>query len=725
MVNNKKLYSKLLLLIIAILILTGTQTLAASVARVTGLKTQTVSETQVVISWNKITNITGYQVYVKEDNGAYEHIGNTTSTRVSISNLEKGETYSIKVRAYKTTNGSTTYGSFSTAITFTTKGSNSSDDNTSTTVNRATNLKVGTVTETTVKLTWTKSSNATGYQVYIKEKNGTYENLGSVTNANVTISGLEAGKTYYVKVRAYRTVNGTTTYATQYSNEVNFTTKSSTSSDDNTSTTVNRATNLKVGTVTETTVKLTWTKSSNATGYQVYIKEKNGTYENLGSVTNANVTISGLEAGKTYYVKVRAYRTVNGTTTYATQYSNEVNFTTKGTSSDTDTALGTVTNLKVGTVTETTAKLTWNKVTNATGYEVYIRTATGSYEKIGNTTNTNVTILGLTEGTTYYVKIRAFRIVNGTTTYAKNYSSEVKVVTDSEEEEITKPAQVTNLKTKNITKTTTDLMWNRVTGATGYEIYLRTAGTSYSSQGTTTNTYGTLINLTANTTYYAKVRACKTVNGTTVYGDFSTEVIFTTAKESTAQEPDTTINKVLNLKVDATTTQAKLTWDATTDIDGYEIYVNNQGKGYISLGKTSKTSATIIGLVAGKTYNVKVRAYKDVNGTITYGEFSDEVTFTTTTEETLGAITNLQVSLSSKQAKLTWDKVPTATRYEVYIKLPGEEYRMLGTVGNIDNVRIVNLTVGSSYSVKMRAYKVVNGTTVYGDFSNEVTFTAE
>ena len=621
MVNNKKLYSKLLLLIIAILILTGTQTLAASVARVTGLKTQTVSETQVVISWNKITNITGYQVYVKEDNGAYEHIGNTTSTRVSISNLEKGETYSIKVRAYKTTNGSTTYGSFSTAITFTTKGSNSSDDNTSTTVNRATNLKVGTVTETTVKLTWTKSSNATGYQVYIKEKNGTYENLGSVTNANVTISGLEAGKTYYVKVRAYRTVNGTTTYATQYSNEVNF--------------------------------------------------------------------------------------------------------TTKGTSSDTDTALGTVTNLKVGTVTETTAKLTWNKVTNATGYEVYIRTATGSYEKIGNTTNTNVTILGLTEGTTYYVKIRAFRIVNGTTTYAKNYSSEVKVVTDSEEEEITKPAQVTNLKTKNITKTTTDLMWNRVTGATGYEIYLRTAGTSYSSQGTTTNTYGTLINLTANTTYYAKVRACKTVNGTTVYGDFSTEVIFTTAKESTAQEPDTTINKVLNLKVDATTTQAKLTWDATTDIDGYEIYVNNQGKGYISLGKTSKTSATIIGLVAGKTYNVKVRAYKDVNGTITYGEFSDEVTFTTTTEETLGAITNLQVSLSSKQAKLTWDKVPTATRYEVYIKLPGEEYRMLGTVGNIDNVRIVNLTVGSSYSVKMRAYKVVNGTTVYGDFSNEVTFTAE
>ena len=355
---------------------------------------------------------------------------------------------------------------------------------------------------------------------------------------------------------------------------------------------------------------------------------------------------------------------------------------------------------------------------------MYVRTVNGSYEKIGNATNNNVTINSLTEGTTYYIKVRAFRTVNGTTTYAKEYSNEVKFVTDSEEE-ITKPNQVTNLKTKNITATTTDLMWNRVSDANGYEIYLRTAGTGYSSQGTTSNTYATLRDLTANTTYYAKVRAYKVVNGTTVYGDFSAEVTFTTAKGSTETNPDETIAKVLNLKAETTTTQAKLTWDSVANVDGYEIYVNNQGKGYQSLGKTTNNAATIIGLSAGKTYNIKVRAYKVVNGITTYGEFSDELTITAPKEETLGTVTNLQATLSSKQAKLTWDFVSTATGYEVYIKLPGQGYKSLGTVSNRDNVRIVNLATGSSYSVKVRAYKVVNGTTIYGEFSNEVTFTAE
>ena len=599
---NKKVYSKLLLLIIVILILTSTQTLAASVARVTGLKTQSIGETQVVVSWNKLTSVTGYQVYVKTGNEAYKHIGNTTGTKVSITNLEEGETYSLKVRGYKTTNGSTSYGSFSTAITFTTKNTNT--DNGNTTVNKATNLKLNTVTETTAKLTWTKSSNATGYEVYVKEVNGAYKNIGKVTNANVTINGLAEGTTYYVKIRAFRTVNGTTTYAKEYSNEVKVTTKSS--STDNGSTTVNKATNLTLNTVTETTAKFTWTKSSNATGYEVHVKIPNGAYEKIGSVSSTNVTITNLQPG-----------------------------------------------------------------------------------------------------TTYYVKVRAFRTVNGTTTYAKEYSNEVKFVTDSEEE-ITKPNQVTNLKTKNITATTTDLMWNRVSDANGYEIYLRTAGTGYSSQGTTSNTYATLRDLTANTTYYAKVRAYKVVNGTTVYGDFSAEVTFTTAKGSTETNPDETIAKVLNLKAETTTTQAKLTWDSVANVDGYEIYVNNQGKGYQSLGKTTNNAATIIGLSAGKTYNIKVRAYKVVNGITTYGEFSDELTITAPKEETLGTVTNLQATLSSKQAKLTWDFVSTATGYEVYIKLPGQGYKSLGTVSNRDNVRIVNLATGSSYSVKVRAYKVVN-----------------
>ena len=64
MINNKKVYSKLLLLIIVVLAILGTQSLAATVSRVTGLKSEPVNSTEVKLSWNRITNVTGYEVYI-------------------------------------------------------------------------------------------------------------------------------------------------------------------------------------------------------------------------------------------------------------------------------------------------------------------------------------------------------------------------------------------------------------------------------------------------------------------------------------------------------------------------------------------------------------------------------------------------------------------------------------------------------------------------------------
>ncbi len=80
------------------------------------------------------------------------------------------------------------------------------------------------------------------------------------------------------------------------------------------------------------------------------------------------------------------------------------------------------------------------------------------------------------------------------------------------------------------------LTWTKVSGADGYDIYYR-ASTESSYTKLKTITDGTTVSyvkksLTQNTTYYFRIAAYRTVEGTTVEGDYSTAVSATTVKAS-------------------------------------------------------------------------------------------------------------------------------------------------------------------------------------------------
>ena len=66
-------------------------------------------------------------------------------------------------------------------------------------------------------------------------------------------------------------------------------------------------------------LNLNWTKiSKNTTAYEIYMStSKNGAYNLVGTTTNKNYTKGSLTKGKTYYFKVRAYRTVDNTKIYS------------------------------------------------------------------------------------------------------------------------------------------------------------------------------------------------------------------------------------------------------------------------------------------------------------------------------------------------------------------------------------------------------------------------
>ena len=64
----------------------------------------------------------------------------------------------------------------------------------------------------------------------------------------------------------------------------------------------------------------TWNDVARENGYQIYYAtSKTGTYKLLDTVRANDVseTCAGLTSGKTYYFKVRAYKTVNSTKVYS------------------------------------------------------------------------------------------------------------------------------------------------------------------------------------------------------------------------------------------------------------------------------------------------------------------------------------------------------------------------------------------------------------------------
>ncbi|MBQ4266949.1 MAG: fibronectin type III domain-containing protein, partial [Clostridia bacterium] len=166
------------------------------------------------------------------------------------------------------------------------------------------------------------------------------------------------------------------------------------------------------------------------------------------------------------------------------------------------------------TATQSTSaiKLTWKKVTGATGYRVYqYNSKTGKYEKIKTLTGTSYTVKKLKAGTTYKFAVKAYTKDNGETLWA---ASSVSMKT------ATKPATPTVKATAGSKQAT--ISWNKVTGATGYVVYMQDEFGDYEKLGSTKKTSYTRKKLTKGETYYFRVRAYKTVDGKNIYGGYKT-----------------------------------------------------------------------------------------------------------------------------------------------------------------------------------------------------------
>lgn len=157
--------------------------------------------------------------------------------------------------------------------------------------------------------------------------------------------------------------------------------------------------------------KITWRAVNGATAYQLYRStSKNGTYKYVKTTTAKSYTNTGLSTGKTYYYKVRAYRLKGRKKVHGS-------FTPAAAVKPVPATPGKV---KLKKVSTGRISFTWNKVSGASGYEVYRASSkTKTYSKVTTTTSLHYINYGLTKGRTYYYKVRAYKIVGSKKIYGK------------------------------------------------------------------------------------------------------------------------------------------------------------------------------------------------------------------------------------------------------------------------------------------------------------------
>lgn len=473
---------------------------------------------------------------------------------------------------------------------------------------------------------------------------------------------------------------------------------------------ISNVTGLKAD-ISENSVYLTWNSVYDASGYDVYFNVPGRGYINLGSVPSTYAKVTGFTPGYNYQSKVRAFKDINGSRIYSSEYSNEVSVMLPTLQNDIPSD---VKNLKV-TVSNKQAKLTWDKVDNASGYDVYFNVPGQGYISIGSVETTSVVVSGFTPEYTYYAKILAYKNLNGKKVYANNYSNEISVRIENEVD-YSKPDKATNL-TAYVNKDYVAVDWHKATNATGYDVYLYTPGYGYKKLTSTSNIYYDIpVNtLEANKTYSVKVLAYRYVNGQTIYANsYSNEASFTIEKSDTTK-PDSV--SYLNVyKFDNNSIQ--LNWGSAKNATGYEVYVTVPGKGTYKMKDCYTTYTTLYKFSSGYTYYVKVLAFRDVNGERKYADnYSKEVpVYFEAKNSKPSAITGLTVTVKGTVATFNWDKVDGADGYELVMKIPDSIVGSTRLYSSTNSRTVSGLTTyGKSYTTSVYAYKIVNGEKVYGE----------
>ena len=259
-------------------------------AEIKKVKLSDRTETSVKVKWTKVQLATNYLVFRAAENGKFKLIKTFKGVRDAFTDtkLTNGTVYKYKVVAKRTRAGVSRVNGGTVAQTIT--KSSAPDD-----------FSVKSATSGSVSLDWDKVARASQYQLYRKSGGSSFSLVKALKSTEYTDKNVSPSTDYTYAVRALRKYGGKTYFSPfKY---VEAATASSAISGIQSKSALGHAI-------------LTWGGVSGASGYEVRVQKKDGSYKALATVASPSFISSKLTPGQTYKFEVCSFRVVGGSRVY-------------------------------------------------------------------------------------------------------------------------------------------------------------------------------------------------------------------------------------------------------------------------------------------------------------------------------------------------------------------------------------------------------------------------
>lgn len=541
------------------------------------------------------------------------------------------------------------------------------------TLNAPTNI---TTSEMTVS--WNTILNAAGYVVQYATNANFITGVGTLSSStnSVTLSGLNANTTYYIRVMAI----GTGSYIdSAYSAAQSATTQAIVQIKLATPHLIAADAVDPTAEPSNATLEVTWREVDYAVGYIIeYTTDptfKTGV-QTTGMITGMEFRLTGLEHDTKYSVRVIAV----GTGDYEdSKPSNEKTvFTLKqlaGANMRTAVPSLTTPALTISKVTSSGMTLSWSKVTGAAGYVIEYTAVNGTVvTKNLVSTVTTLNLTGLTANTEYAISIKAIAATNGAYTNSE-WSTQTRTTLQITlaTPKISTVTAVTPTTVKS--SATLEVKWAAVSKASGYIVQYSTDATFKTGVQTTEMITGTTLKLTglkSNTKYSVRVIAV----GTGAYGNSAASVVKSVVTLKQVIEAPTLASDAIS---GITSTSMKVSWDGAQENGGvvtaYVVQYStsaNFAKGVKSITVKGATECELKGLTAGATYYVRVKAIGTGFADSAYAVYKNAAgsaqaikTFAKPVINTIALDRNQSLTDTQKNLVLTWSGVANAADYRI------------------------------------------------------------
>lgn len=301
----------------------------ASLSKPSNLRTY-CGGASVRVRWDRVSDADQYEVQVDGSS----KIKTTSSSSVRLTNIPTGKDVTIYIRAKAVVNGVTIYSDWSSCVVHlgsssstkpaqtqppvtTTQSPVTTTEPAQTTTSESTvpghtiyldapSMSVSNITTDSAKISWSRVNQASGYE-YVFAYDANFDRIiadNFTTARGLNLSKLKSGAVYYVRVRAYYTQGGITSYSDWSTVEVPVQQKE---------TSVSAPKSCTVKRTSSSKIRVSWSKVSDANKYEVRVYKDSSMKDLVASKTTI-LSFASLKTGSYHnlYVAVRSMNTDTG-----------------------------------------------------------------------------------------------------------------------------------------------------------------------------------------------------------------------------------------------------------------------------------------------------------------------------------------------------------------------------------------------------------------------------